>query len=83
MRIFTSDHLQEKTAYIALPKLIHHDKYLDVVTGIRNNTNFAMFDSARGAMFLDSKITDIIRIYSEQLDINLLKAIQKKFEMAI
>jgi hypothetical protein len=78
-----TDHLQEKTAYIALPKLIKNDKYLDVVTGIRNNTNFAMFDSARGAMFLDSKITDIIRIYSEQLDINLLKAIQKKFEMAI
>jgi len=78
-----TDHLQEKTAYIALPKLIKNDKYLEVISNIRNNTNIAMFDSARGAMFLDSKITDIIRIYSEQLDINLLKSIQKRFEMTM
>jgi hypothetical protein len=39
-----------------------------------------MFDAARGAMFLDSKITDVIRIYSGHLDINLLKCIQKGFE---
>jgi len=77
------DHLQEKTAYIALPKLIKYEKYLEVIADIRNNTNYAMFDSARGAMFLDSKITDLIRIYSEQLDINLLKSIQKRFEKAI
>jgi len=77
------DHLQEKTAYIALPKLIKHDKYLEVIADIRNNTNCAMFDSARGAMFLDSKITDIIRIYSGQLGIDLLKCIQKSFEKAI
>ncbi|KAF0237421.1 MAG: hypothetical protein FD181_1987 [Prolixibacteraceae bacterium] len=77
------DHQQEKTAYIALPKLIKNDKYLEVITDIRNNTSFAMFDSARAAMFLDSNITDFIRIYSGQLDINLLKSIQKRFEMAM
>jgi hypothetical protein len=76
------DHLQEKTAYIALPKLIKYEKYLEVIDDVRNNTNCAMFDAARGAMFLDSKITDIIRIYSGQLDINLLKCIQKRFEKA-
>jgi hypothetical protein len=77
------DHLQEKTAYIALPKLIKYEKYLEVIADIRNNTNCAMFDSARGAMLLDSKITDVIRIYSGQLDIDLLKSIQKRFEMAM
>ena len=77
------DHLQEKSAYIALPKLIKNDKYLEVITDIRNNTSFAMFDPARAAMFLDSNITDFIRIYSGQLDINLLKSIQKRFEMAM
>jgi hypothetical protein len=39
-----------------------------------------MFDAARGAIVLDSRITDIIRIYSDHLDIDLLKCIQKKFE---
>lgn len=77
------DHLQENTGYIALSKLIKHDKYLEAISEIRNNTNCAMFDPARGALLLDSKITDIIRIYSGHLDIDMLKCIQKKFEKVI
>lgn len=77
------DHLQEKTGYIALSKLIHQDKYLEIMAEIKNNVNCAMFDAARGAILLDSKITDIIRIYSENLDIDLLKCIQNKFEKVI
>jgi hypothetical protein len=77
------DHLQERTAYIALSKLIKQDKYLEIIVDIKNNVNCAMFDAARGAVLFDSKITDIIRVYSGNLDIDLLKCIQKKFEMAI
>lgn len=77
------DRLQEKTGYIALSKLIHHNKYLEIMTDIKNNVNCAMFDAARGAILLDSKITDIIRIYSGNLDIDLMKCIQNKFEKAI
>lgn len=77
------DHLQEKTGYIALSKLIHHDKYLEIMDDIRHNVNCSMFDAARGAILLDSKITDIIRIYSGNLDIDLLKCIRKKFEQSI
>ena len=74
------DHLQEKTAYIALSKLINRDYYIQVLSDIRNNTSCRMFDAARGAIILDSKITDIIRIYSGNLDIEMLKCIQDKFE---
>lgn len=77
------DHLQEKTGYIALSKLIKHEKYIEAIADIRNNTNCAMFDPARGALLLDSKITDIIRIYSDHLDIDMLKCIQDKFERLI
>jgi hypothetical protein len=77
------DHLQEKTGYVALSKLIKHEKYLEAIADIRNNTNCAMFDPARGALLLDSKITDIIRIYSGHLDIDMLKCIQNRFERLI
>lgn len=77
------DHLQENTGYIALSKLIKHDKYMEAIAEIRNNTNCAMFDPARGALLLNSKITDIIRIYSGHLDIDMLKCIQDKFENVI
>jgi hypothetical protein len=77
------DHLQEKTAYIDLSKLINQDYYLQVIADIKNNTDCPMFDAARGAILLDSHITDIIRIYSGHLDLEMLKCIQNKFEKAI
>lgn len=77
------DHLQEKTAYIALSKLITQDYYLQVLSNVRNNTSCSMFDAARGAILLDSQITDIIRIYSGHLDLEMLKCIQEKFEHSI
>ena len=77
------DHLQEKTAYIALSKLIAKDYYLQVLSYIRNNTDCPMFDAARGAVVLDSQITDIIRIYSGHLDLEMLQCIQNNFEKSI
>ncbi len=77
------DHLQEKTAYIALSKLINKDYYVQVLAEIRNNTSCPMFDAARGAIILDSEITDVIRIYSGHLDVEMLKCIQNHFEKSI
>lgn len=77
------DHLQEKTAYIALSKLIHHEYYAQVVADIRNNASYPMFDAARGAIILDAEITDIIRIYSGHLEVEMLESIQEEFEKGI
>jgi len=73
------DHLQENTGYIALPKLISEENYRNVLSTIRNNTSCPLFDAARGSLILDSEITDIIRIYSGQLNTEMLKCIQGKF----
>ncbi len=77
------DHLQEKTAYIALSKLVHQDFFSQMISNIRNNTTCPMFDAARGAIIIDSEITDIIRIYSDHLEVDMLKRIQDKFEKGI
>lgn len=77
------DHLQDKTGYIALTKLINQDYFLRVISDIRNNTNCPMFDAAKGTILMDSQVSDFIRIYSGQLDMNLLKRIQDRFENSI
>jgi hypothetical protein len=77
------DHLQEKTAYIALSKLIDQDYYSQAIADIKNNTTSPMFDAARGAIILDSEITDIVRIYSGHLDVEMLKVIQNRFEKGL
>lgn len=74
------DHLQKNTAYIALPKLITEENFMKVIAKVRNNTSCPLFDSARGSIILESDITDVIRIYSGHLDLEMLKCIQGKFE---
>jgi hypothetical protein len=77
------DHLQEKTGYIALSKLIDNKKFSRVIADVRNNSQCPMFDAAMGAIILDSEITDIIRVYSGNIDLEMLKCIQNMFEHSI
>ncbi len=77
------EHMQENTAYVALPKLINEEKYIQVLSNIRNNTKCPIFDAARGSIILNSEITDVIRIYSGHIDIEMLKCIQRNFEEII
>ena len=75
------DHRQHKTGYVALPNLMNKYDYKEVISSIRNNSNIALFDAERGAIILDGIVTDIVRIYSEHLDTDLLRMIQKQFEV--
>ncbi len=77
------DHLQEKTGYVALSKLIDQEYFTKTLAEIRNNTDCPMFDAARGALLLGSEITDIVRIYSGHLEIGMLKCIREKFEHSL
>ena len=77
------DHLQEKTGYITLSKIIDNKIFRQVIADVRNNSKCPMFDAAMGAIIIDSEITDIIRVYSGNLDLEMLKCIRKKFEHSI
>ena len=74
------DHTQNKTGYVVLPRMIYNDDFNKVITTIRNNSNSPLFDAVRGSVILDGVVTDIVRVYSERIGIDLLKQIQKQFE---
>lgn len=74
------DHQQSKTGYVVLPRLMNNDEYNEVIAKIRNSLNTPLFDAVRGAIILDGIVTDIVRVYSEHIGIDLLKMIQKHFE---
>ncbi len=74
------DHLQNKTGYVKLSRLINNDEFNEAISKIRNNSNTPLFDAVRGAIILDGNVTDIVRIYSEHIGTDLLKIIQKNFE---
>ena len=75
------DHGQTKTGYVALPRLINNDDYNEVLANIRNNSHSPLFDAVRGAIILDGIVTDIVRIYTEHITPDLLRMVQKQFEI--
>jgi hypothetical protein len=75
------DHRQNKTGYLALPNLLNKYDYNEVINSIRNNSGIPLFNAERGAIIFNGVVTDIVRIYSEHLDADLLRTIQKQFEV--
>ncbi len=77
------DKLEENKGYIALPQLINYDEFQLMMQNIRNNSDCGIFDVAKGSIIINSGLTDIIRIYSEKLDSNLLRCIKDELEKII
>jgi len=75
------DHNQSKTGYVALQRLFSKQEFNEAIDAIRNNLNSPLFDAARGAMILDGTITDVVRVYSEQINADLLHLIQNQLEV--
>ncbi len=74
-RIFL-DQTEKDKAYIALPTLLNYDEFSDLITNVRNNSNCSLFDAALAGIIIHSKLTDMIRIYAENITIDLLRCIK-------
>lgn len=64
--------------YIQSEKLLDEEEFNEMMTDIRYNSACRLFDAAKCGIILDSEIKEVVRIYSEKLDIALLKCIQKE-----
>ena len=70
----------ENNAYVVIPDLMNYDEFKTRVQKIRNNTSCKLFDAALVKSIINSGITTMARIYSEGIDISLLKCIQTNFQ---
>jgi len=77
------DKKEEHRGYLTIPRQITQDQFLDILIEIRNNYDCQLFDAAMGAIIIDSKANDMVRIYSENLQLSLLKCIKEKFTKSI
>jgi len=69
---------EEHKGYILIPRQIEWDRFKELLMVIRNNNDCQLFDAALGAIIMDSRTTDMVRIYSENLNLELLKCIKNK-----
>ncbi len=77
------DKKEDHRGYISIPGQLTYDQFLNAISKIRNNEDCPLFDAAMGAMILDSKAVTMVRVFSENLDLKLLKCIKERFAKSI
>lgn len=70
------DYSEDNKGYILIHKLLNQEEYNFLISEIKNNSNYRLFDAVKGGVIINSEVHEIMRIYSEKLDISLLKYIQ-------
>ena len=73
------DKKEDHKGYITIPHQVSDKKFSDILIKIKNNDDCELFDAVMGAIIIDSKANDLVRIYSESLNLRLLKCIKKRF----
>ena len=69
---------EENKGYILIDRLLTQEEFYDLLNKIRVNGNCKLFDAAKGGIIIHSEVKEIMRVYSDQLDLTLLKCIQEQ-----
>ena len=77
------DQKEHNKGYITIPKQISEREFSEILVHIRNNADCNLFDAAMGAMIINSRAREIVRIYAENINVQLLRCIKERFEHAI
>lgn len=72
------DKVEENKGYITTQKKIDRKNFEKLIFKIRNNSNCPLFDAVPGGFIINSRSVDFIRIFSENLNIDLLKCINRQ-----
>ncbi len=73
------DMVEKDKGYVTVNYLLSDEEFKTMISEIRNNSNCRLFDAAKCGIILEAEINEVIRIYSEKLDLELLKCLQSQF----
>ena len=72
------DKPNKNEGYITIPLYLGQNDFELLMNRVKNNGECKLFDAAQGGLIMDSRVIEIIRIYSEHLNVQLLKCIQQE-----
>ncbi len=73
------DQNKNETGYFAIPKYIDWDQFKKIILNIKYNNTDIRFDAASGCFYSDSDITDVVRIFTKNINFNTLAEIKQSF----
>lgn len=69
--------------YLKIPKTLTFEEFADVTAKVRHNWLGSKFDAALGYFLKEQEVVEIVRIYSELLNLKDLEEIQKLYLLKI
>lgn len=66
-------------AYIEIPKYLHHEAFVKVSMDVKYNWEGHEFDAARASFYSSGKLYEVVRIRSDQMDLEYLSKIRKLY----
>lgn len=73
------DTREENHAYLEVPHYLSWDEFEAVTNKVKYNWMGSKFDAAKGALYYDGTLHEVVRIYSDQLATENLKEIHKLY----
>lgn len=68
-------------AYVIIPRQIDTDEFSEMLINLRNNNDCPLFDAALGTLKIKTNTVNMIRIYSENINQQLLMCAKQKFSL--
>ncbi|WP_297098682.1 hypothetical protein [uncultured Draconibacterium sp.] len=76
---FFIDQVEDHKGYFIVDRHFDSEEFDRAITQIRFNGVCKLFDAEQGVLFSNGKLIHIVRIFSEALDLNMLKCLRKEF----
>ena len=70
---------QPHHGYFIIPRLIEWKSFKELTKTVKYEKNLLFFDAATAYFYEGAKINDMIRIYRENLNIDILRAIRNRY----
>ncbi|HYQ57216.1 MAG TPA: hypothetical protein VEP89_07690 [Draconibacterium sp.] len=73
------DLIEEHKGYFVVDRHFNSEEFKETGTQIGYNGVCKLFDAEQGVIFSDGQLIHIVRIFSEAIDLELLKCLSKEF----
>ncbi|MCY1720569.1 hypothetical protein OU798_09465 [Prolixibacteraceae bacterium Z1-6] len=74
------DLVEENKGYFTHPSRISCDDFQQIIRQVKNNGNCKLFDAVHGEILMEGKLIELVRVFSEGLNQELLECIKKEFD---
>lgn len=77
------DRCEKNHAYLEMPRMIPFEELVQITQKVRNNWFESRFDAAMGYFLTSQKVFEIVRIYSDKLDMKYLEGLKRLYQQKI